>query len=466
MNRRHKTILFVTLLATGSALLAGIELKTALGMLILGVAFAWAAGSEVARSAYRRAKGITSAFYLWARLPIVMAFAGTVLGVVLVLSRGNPVAAIGIMSLLGIFLEPLVHLPKRKEWLRIPVILSSPVGFVLMAYSAMLLDQASLNDHAEKLAQMTLTSLVALLFGIWWLSKGWKLIQKGLGTEPDTSTVVEALQNGTIGAHVSLVFGIVILTLWVGLLTWSASSNWSYDPWQFTPSKNDNTLLASWGQAAFILLLGWWPYAMWRRILALEPNSEPIYLRRHKRITTVVGTVFAVVFCIAVTFGIQNGSDRILTRDFEASNAALKELMTKVGGIKQRKLETTQDYIDAYAELEPLIADLDAKIARAEELYQKAKHQDESRGPVNIQRFYHNDPQNWKSYVTVMDFLRQSSELTKQEMAAARDMAALPQQDQPRFWNAQFRPLIEQEDVLRQKAIDLQQAAAKGTKAN
>ena len=49
MDRRLKTILIVTLLGTGSGLLAGIELKTALGMIILGgAAFAWALRSQPA----------------------------------------------------------------------------------------------------------------------------------------------------------------------------------------------------------------------------------------------------------------------------------------------------------------------------------------------------------------------------------------------------------------------------------
>ena len=459
MNRRHKAILFVTLLATGSALLAGIELKTALGVLILGAAFAWSAGSEYARNAYTGAKGITGVFYLWVRLPIVMLFAGAVLGIVLVLSRGNPVAAIGTMSLLGIFLEPFVHLPKRKEWLRILIILLSPVLFVLATYVAMLLDTTFLNNHAEKLAQMTMMSLMGLAFGIWWLSKGWKLIQRGLAI--GSVGIIETPHKGTFGAYTSLSIGILVLTLWIGLITWSASSDWSYDRWQLTNSAKDNTLVTSWIQALFILLLARWPYAMWRRILDRELNLEPAYLRRHKRVTSIAGAVFAVVLCIAIAFGIQNGSDRILTRDIEASNTALKELTTKIAGIKQQKLETTQDYINAYNELEPLIPDLDEKILHAEELYQKGKQQNEARGFVNIQRFYHDDPENWKRYLSVMDFLRQENRLTKQEVSVAKDMATLATEDQPRFWQAQFRPLLEQEFALRQKMRDLQQAAAK-----
>ena len=45
LNRRHKTVLFITLVATGSALLAGASLGEGLGIFILGATFAWVIGS-------------------------------------------------------------------------------------------------------------------------------------------------------------------------------------------------------------------------------------------------------------------------------------------------------------------------------------------------------------------------------------------------------------------------------------
>jgi len=48
LNRRHKALLFITLVITGCSLLLGAELKGALGFLILGVAFSWAVGSDTA----------------------------------------------------------------------------------------------------------------------------------------------------------------------------------------------------------------------------------------------------------------------------------------------------------------------------------------------------------------------------------------------------------------------------------
>jgi len=52
LNRRHKAILFLTLVFTGSSLLAGATLNTAFGLLLLGGALAWLVGSRTAKKGY------------------------------------------------------------------------------------------------------------------------------------------------------------------------------------------------------------------------------------------------------------------------------------------------------------------------------------------------------------------------------------------------------------------------------
>jgi hypothetical protein len=46
LNRRHKAALFVTLVAAGASLVSGDAMKIGLGIVLLGVAFAWAFGSD------------------------------------------------------------------------------------------------------------------------------------------------------------------------------------------------------------------------------------------------------------------------------------------------------------------------------------------------------------------------------------------------------------------------------------
>jgi hypothetical protein len=75
--------------------------------------------------------------------------------------------------------------------------------------------------------------------------------------------------------------------------------------------------------------------------------------------------IFVLVLALAVTLGIQNGNDRLLTDRIEVKVAELKTVGTKIGTIKQRDLRTTQDYIQAYSEIEALLLEYEAKIAPA-----------------------------------------------------------------------------------------------------
>jgi uncharacterized membrane protein YwaF len=133
-NRRHKAILFVTLVASGCALLLGAELKEALGSTMLGVAFAWAIGSDTAARLYGSLKGVSGAFYTWIRLPLAMALAGAVLGAVLLFTRANPVLVVAVMCAAGILLAPLTPLPTQKIWLRIPLVLLGIAAYLLATF--------------------------------------------------------------------------------------------------------------------------------------------------------------------------------------------------------------------------------------------------------------------------------------------------------------------------------------------
>src|SRR5208337_195309 len=46
LNRRHKVILFLTLVLTGLSLVAGCGLRSSLGVALLGCSVAWAVGSD------------------------------------------------------------------------------------------------------------------------------------------------------------------------------------------------------------------------------------------------------------------------------------------------------------------------------------------------------------------------------------------------------------------------------------
>ena len=454
LNRRHKAILFTTLVFTGSGLLAGVDLRTALGSLMLGVALAWAVGSDLASNSYSKLKALTATAYLWTKLLLAMTFAGLVLGTGLVCSHANPVVAVGLMTVVGVLIVPFTSIPTRKICLKIPILMLAPVVFFLADVGVLVLDKSAWESNGERLGNLTAIGFFALLAAVWWVSKGWKLIVKGIAAE-DATMPPEEVPRSAVGQYVSMSVGVLVLTLWVGLLAWSASSDWAYGARGSTvPSgAQDN----SFKQFVMVILLASWPYASWRTILQREPNSEPRYVRRHKATVAISGMLFTVALCFAVTFGSQNGHDRIVTGQFAKVGGELNEVATKIGGIKQRDLKTTADYIQAYSEIEQLQPDFESKVQEYRDVFQEARRMDESRGPINIQRFYKSHtPDFWKNDSDMLEVVYQVCELTKQETIAVKNMAALPEQDQVGYWQNNFRPFIGQEDALREKILALQ----------
>lgn len=450
LNRRHKAILFLTLVFTGCALLLGSELKVALGAMMLGVALAWAVGSDAASKMYSGAKGASGTFSRWIRLPVAMTLAGGLLGAFLTYSRANPVVVVALMCVAGIVVAPLTSFPTQKIWLRIPLILFDGFAFFLAVGGMISTDLIASNLYGKRFGELAVVGFVILLVGIFWLSKGWGLVQKGI-TAPAyaESMVLAAPTKKTSGQYISLFFGVLAVTLWLSLAAWFASSAWAYAPEKTAATNGNNNLLA---QVGLILLLAWWPYGSWKSILSREPNSEPRYLRRHRRVTVLVGMIFVLALSLSVTYGTQNGNDQRMVEKITAAAKDLTDVGTKIGAIKQRDLRTTGDYIQAYTEIEMLLPEYESDLQKCSDTYQEARKTDETRGLINTQVFHKSHtPNMWKDNFEMLDLIRQADSLTRQEVLTVHNMAALPASEQVNFWHREFEPFIGQENILREK---------------
>ena len=188
------------------------------------------------------------------------------------------------------------------------------------------------------------------------------------------------------------------------------------------------------------MLLGFWPFAAWRKILLREPNVKPQYLKRHKRMTLALGVIFAVVLSVAITFGAQNGDDRRRVDAIEQGKQEFGAVAAKIGSIKSRELKSTADYINAYSEIEPLLNDFDERLTKLSATFKEAQNADEHRGPLNIQRLYrHRDTQLFWD-VQVLQLLREDTDVTRRQIQVTKEMATLPDGNQVEFWNANFLP--------------------------
>jgi len=450
LNRRHKSILFLTLVFTGSSLLAGATLNEALGLLMLGCAFAWVIGSRMARRAYDVSRQLPGRMWGSVRIMLWMALAGGLLASVAVASNFNTFVVCAAMSLFGIFIAPYQQTPALARWTRVVVWILAVAAFLFAAAGMASLFQSSSSlgeNTAGRIGELAAKGFVALLAGMLWLVKGWKLIVAGITPSPAVeSTIKEAKSTGTVLLYLSMFAGVLLLTLALSSHAFLGFTDAVFPRQGASPPEPQNTTLYT---LFGLMLLAWWPYKCWEIILRRQPNNTPSRLKLHKTMTIVLGGVFTAPLCTAVTFGIQNGHDRMRTAEIEQAARGFQAVAEKIGSIKSRDFKRTQDYIEAYAELDPLLTEFDIALKRFDEIIAEADRLDRSRGPLNIQRLYPRHQQWMQWDAKTFDLLHQDSQLTRRQIETIKEMANVPSQQQVAFWKRNVQPLLEQEDEIR-----------------
>ena len=115
LNRRHKVILFITLVTTGTALLAGATLAEGLGILILGVAFSWLVGSNTASKIVDSLRRVSAKTWPWLKLLLLMALGGVVLDAVAILSSYNSFVVAAALCIFGMTVSPFDEKPGDRR---------------------------------------------------------------------------------------------------------------------------------------------------------------------------------------------------------------------------------------------------------------------------------------------------------------------------------------------------------------
>lgn len=455
MNRRHKFALFITLVFTGCALLAGASISQALGLVILGAACSWVFGSEATRQGWLRLRAFPGAVRPWLRFPFILAIAGGIFGVILAWSNFNTFLAVGAMTLWGVLLSSEQLILTNKGIARAGLVITAFLAF----FVALLVVAALLRipgDRMERVGELAGAALIAMLFGRFWLSRA--LPAARLSVMPSTlaSEAVSDVSRHRLFQlailYVSFVAGTLLLIVFVGLLAFNGFSE-SVVP--LPKSKSS----PAYGLVVLFMLLTWWPYAAWRGILMRQPSSSPANLMRHRAVLVSVAALCVVVIAVAATFGLQSGSDREMSAKIEANSKRFGEVARQIGAIKGRPLETTDDYIAAYTEILPLLDQFDESLKMFDSLYAEADDREQRRGPVNIRWFYDTRQRQKVLDANVVELLRNDSILTRKQIAVTQQMATLPETERVDLWNEQFLPLTQEEERLRAELTKLNSSA-------
>ena len=166
------------------------------------------------------------------------------------------------------------------------------------------------------------------------------------------------------------------------------------------------------------------------------------------------GVVVAILIIIGVAIAIQDRRDKALAAELERTQSELLGLGGQITAIKDADLTTANDYIAAFAQIEPVQKEYDEKLQKFSDLYNYARERDSHRGILDIQRLRgKHHPETWDKMSEVIGLVRQINDITKRESSVVHAMARLPDSERAQFWHEQFLPLAAQEHALREKLV-------------
>ncbi len=175
------------------------------------------------------------------------------------------------------------------------------------------------------------------------------------------------------------------------------------------------------------------------------PNERKYWKIPRSAVLVGAGLTAGLVI-FTITLAIQDRRDKALAAEIERTQSELLGLGSRISAIKDADLTTTNDYIAAFAEIEPIQREYDEKLQNFSDLYNRARERDSHRGILDIKRLRgKHHPETWDKMSEIIDLVRQINDITKRESSVVHAMAGLPDAERPQFWHEQFLPLAAQE---------------------
>jgi hypothetical protein len=165
--------------------------------------------------------------------------------------------------------------------------------------------------------------------------------------------------------------------------------------------------------------------------------------------------VIVLLVCIlaaGVTLFLRDRNEKEMLSRLERSQADLRMLGGQIANIKDADLTSANDFISAYAQIEPLEKEYEVKLQQFSGLYERARERDSQRAWLDFERLRgRHHPETWEKMSEIIGLVREINEVTKREIAVVHAMALLPEPERMRFWHEQFMPLAAQEHALREQ---------------
>lgn len=158
-----------------------------------------------------------------------------------------------------------------------------------------------------------------------------------------------------------------------------------------------------------------------------------------------------LVVWFAVTLAVESREERRLEAAIDRASSELKSTGAQIASIKDADLQSMNDYISAYAQIEPLQREYDQKLQTMVEMYRAAEDWDSRRSPISKRLHGAHHPKSWEQMSEIVGLVQQINGVNKREISVIHAMAGLPEAERPKFWHEQFMPLAAEEHALRER---------------
>jgi hypothetical protein len=181
--------------------------------------------------------------------------------------------------------------------------------------------------------------------------------------------------------------------------------------------------------------------------------AETVNKQGIRRYAIVAVVIFLVcIGATSVTLVVRDRNEKEMLSQLERSQSELRVLGGQIANIKDADLTSTNDFISAYSQIEPLEKEYEAKLQQFSALYERARERDSQRGWLDLERLRgRHHPETWEKMSEIIGLVREINEVTKRQISVVHAMASLPEPERMRFWHEQFMPLAAQEHALREQ---------------
>ena len=166
----------------------------------------------------------------------------------------------------------------------------------------------------------------------------------------------------------------------------------------------------------------------------------------------VPGVVLGVgVVWFTVALALESHEEQRLEAAIDRASSELKSTGAQIASIKDADLQSMNDYISAYAQIEPLQKEYDQKLQTMVELCRAADDWDSHRSSISKRLYGAHHPKSWEQMSEIVALVQQINGVNQKEISVIHAMAALPEAERPKFWHEQFMPLAAEEHALRER---------------